>query len=225
MNYGQLKTLALQLAFSESIAGTQIPLSYNNQEDYVKMIPGLANDGMVYIATTVKKIPEVIPLNMLPVEDAGEYNMYTLPSDYYKLMNGGLIWQRPDMPYDMHYTLQRFHGYRLYGYDKNKKLLIPKRTPNLDNMLVEYYRYPHKLPDYDPADPDYDSIELDNTEDTHTALPYYVASQLVMYDDPFRYTALHNEFETRLSRITEPITTEYAPVEDVYFGFNLPGAY
>lgn len=222
MTYGQLKTLALQLAFDQSIAGEDIALSYNNQEDYVKMIPGLANDGMMYIATTVKKIPEIVPLSSLEQTDMGEYTMYTMPSDFWRLMNGGPIWRRPDLPYDEHYSYQRFHGYKLYG---NNRLLIPKRVPNLDSMLVEYYRYPHRLPDYGAANTETNSIELDNTEETHAPLAYYVAAQLVMYDDPFRYSALHNEFETRLSRITEPVMTEYAPVEDVYFGFNLPGAY
>ena len=205
----------MQLAFSESIAGTPIPSTYNNQADYLRAIPGLANDGMMYIATTVKKIPEIVPLSSLEKEDMGEFTLYQLPNDFWRLMNGGLIWQRPNAPFDYHYTYQRFHGYKLYA---NNKLMIPNRTPNLENMMVEYYRYPAQLRE----DPD-DKTELDNTPETHAALPYYIAAQLVMYDDPFRYSSLHNEFETRLSRITEPVTVEYAPVEDAYFGFNVPG--
>jgi hypothetical protein len=96
--------------------------------------------------------------------------------------------------------------------------MISKKVPNLDQIIVEYYRYPKSIGD-DPSD----DLELDNTPDTHAALPYFVASQLVMYDDAFRYSALHNEWETRLSRLTEPVTVEYAPVDDVYFGFNYLG--
>ena len=218
MTYGQLKKRVMQLAFSESIAGTEIPPSYNNQADYLRMIPGLANDGMMYIATTVKKIPEIVPLSSLEQQDFGAYTLYVLPNDFYQLMNGGLIWQRPDYALvDQHYTYQRFHGYKLYG---RNKLMIAKKVPNLDNIMVEYYRYPSELKD-DPSD----NTELDNTPDTHDVLPYHIAAELVKYDDPFRYSTLHNEFETRLSRLTEPVTTEFAPVEDVYAGFNFPGVY
>ena len=218
MTYGQLKKRVMQLAFSESIAGTEIPPSYNNQADYLRMIPGLANDGMMYIATTVKKIPEIVPLSSLEQQDFGAYTLYVLPNDFYQLMNGGLIWQRPDYALvDQHYTYQRFHGYKLYG---RNKLMIAKKVPNLDNIMVEYYRYPSELKD-DPSD----NTELDNTPDTHDVLPYHIAAELVKYDDPFRYSTLHNEFETRLARLTEPVTTEFAPVEDVYAGFNFPGVY
>lgn len=218
MTYGQLKKRVMQLAFSESIAGTEIPATYNNQADYLRMIPGLANDGMMYIATTVKKIPEIVPLSSLEQQDFGAYTLYVLPNDFYQLMNGGLIWQRPDYALvDQHYTYQRFHGYKLYG---RNKLMIAKKVPNLDNIMVEYYRYPSELKD-DPSD----KTELDNTPDTHDVLPYHIAAELVKYDDPFRYSTLHNEFETRLSRLTEPVTTEFAPVEDVYAGFNFPGVY
>jgi hypothetical protein len=212
MNYGQLKKITMQLVFSESIAGDEIPVTYNNQADYIRMIPALANDAMVYIATTVKRIPELIPLKSLELEERGNYNLYLLPKNCWRLHNGGLIWQKPSIEGPV---LERYHNYRLYA---NDKLMVPRNTPNLDEMMVEYYRYPMQLGD-SPAD----NVELDNTPDTHAALPYYVAAQLVLYDDPFRYSALWNAFETRLSRITEPVTTEYSQVDDAYFGFNFPG--
>lgn len=215
MTYGQLKKRVMQLAFSESIAGVPIAPSYNNQDDYLRMIPGLANDGMMYIATTVKRIPKLVPLSSCTVEDYGAFNLYTMPDDFWQLSGGGLIWQRPDFWLDVnHYSYQRFHGYKVY---ENNKLMIPKKAPHLDTMIVEYYRYPVLLPD-NPSD----DATLDNTPDTHEALPYHIAAQLVMYDDPFRYSSLHNEFETRLQRIHEPILVEYAPMEDVYGGFNVP---
>ena len=217
MNYGQLKKLVMQLAFSDTIAGNEIPITYNNQADYVKQIPGLANDAMMYIATTVKRIPELIPLKACDHEDLGAYTLYTMPKDFWRLNNGGLIWQRPEMFDHPHYSYQRYHGYKIYA---NNKLMVPNNVRNHDSLLVEYYRYPEVLGE----EPD-DATELDNSPDTHTALPYYIAAQLVMYDDPFRYSALHNEFETRLSRITEPITVEYAPVDDAYAGFNYPGVW
>lgn len=214
MNYGQLKRMTMQLIFSESIAGDPIQATYNNQEDYLRAIPALANDAMMYIATTAKRIPELVPLTQLdPPMDFGTHWLYTMPKDFWRLNNGGLIWRRPD-GYGSS-SFERFHKYKLYG---NNKLMIQKNVPHLDQMIVEYYRYPVTL-----GENPNDQTELDNTPDTHAAIPYYVAAQLVMYDDAFRYSALHNEFETRLSRITEPVTVEYAPIEDDYVGFNIPG--
>lgn len=213
MTFGQLKKRVMQFVFSESIAGTEIPETYNNQADYLRMIPGLANDGMMYIATTVKRIPAFVELSTLRKEDKGTHYLYVLPGNFWRMNNGGLIWQRPceDGPF----AYDRFHGYRLYG---NNRLMVPKNTPNLDQVLVEYYRYPHTVDEETE-----DDTELDNTRETHEALPYYIAAQLVLYDDPFRYSALWNAFETRLGRITEPVTTEYSRVDDAYFGFNIPG--
>lgn len=212
MTFGQLKKRVMQLVFSDTIAGAEIPATYNNQADYLAMIPGLANDAMMYIATTVKKIPAFIELKNLHREDKGTHYLYHLPSSLWRLHNGGLIWQRPAV--DSRYAYDRFHGYRLFG---NNRLMVPKNVPNLDDLIVEYYRYPYTLEE--DAE---DDTELDNTPETHEALPYYIAAQLVLYDDPFRYSALWNAFETRLGRITEPVTTEYSSVDDAYWGFNLP---
>jgi hypothetical protein len=167
---------------------------------------------MMYIATTVKRIPAFIELKALNREDKGSYYLYTLPSSMWRMHNGGLIWQCPSMD---GFSYERFHGYRLYG---NNRLMVPKNVPNLDEMMVEYYRYPYQI-----EEDDKDDTELDNTPETHEALPYYIAAQLLLYDDPFRYSALWNAFETRLGRITEPITTEYSGVDDAYGGFNIPG--
>ena len=142
MNYGQLKKQVMQLVFSESIAGNEIPVTYNNQADYIRAIPGLANDCMMYIATTVKKIPEVVPLKSLKQEDFGAYTLYTMPRDFWRLNNGGLIWQRPDVYNTPRYSYQRFHGYKLYA---NNRLMIANNVPNLDQMMVEYYRSPRRL--------------------------------------------------------------------------------
>jgi hypothetical protein len=211
MNYGQVKHATMQLVFSDTVAGDDITPSYNNQADYLKAIPMLVNDCMMYIATSVKKIPELVPLSSLTKADFGAFDMYTLPANCWRLMNGGLVWPTTNDIGQPVFT--RFHGYKMYA---NNKLLIQKNTPSIDQMMVEYYRYPIALDD----SPD-DTTELDNTPETHSIIPYYVAAHLVVYDDYFRYSVLWNEFETRLGRITEPVFTESEQVQDVYgFGYE-----
>lgn len=63
MNYGQIKHATMQLVYSDTIAGEDIASTYNNQADYLKAIPALVNDCEMYIATTVKRIPKLVPLS------------------------------------------------------------------------------------------------------------------------------------------------------------------
>ena len=207
MNYGQVKRESLRKIFSDTIAGDQIASTYNNQADYEKAIPGLVNDAMTYIATTVKRIPEIVKLDDLARTEEDTYYVYTLPDDCYEIMNGGLIIPFPKNCERV--VADRYRRYRQYG---GTQLWLPKNAPA--GLQLEYYRYPYQLPN----DPD-DNISLDNTPDTHAAIPYYVAAQLVMYDDAFRYAALYNDWESRLSRLKEPVITEDTRIHDVY-GFG-----
>jgi hypothetical protein len=55
------------------------------------MIPGLVNSAQMEIATAVKKIPASINCGSL-VRPTGETReIYNLPSDYFKIMDGGLF--------------------------------------------------------------------------------------------------------------------------------------
>ena len=81
MTYGELKNRVLELIFSYSVAGSQIPATYNNQADYIAMIPGLVNNGQMDIATSVKRIPAIVLLADLEQEQVGERILYMLPDD------------------------------------------------------------------------------------------------------------------------------------------------
>ena len=61
----------MQLAFSYSLAGTLIPDSYNNQADYLAMIPGLINTAATEIATFHKRIPATKLLSALTKTTTG----------------------------------------------------------------------------------------------------------------------------------------------------------
>lgn len=199
MNYKWARDFTLQLINQYSVAGKKIPNSYNNQADYINRIPKLLDDAQMYVATTVAPIRMTDDLKNLRCDDNGAWLIYTMPNDCWKVGSGGLI------RYDGE-TFQRFHRY--HPVDDNR-IAVPRDLTG--EVQVEYYRYPKLLGDA-PADED----ELDNKLPIQMALPYYVAAQLVMQDDAFAFSALSNEFETRLARMGEQAHTDLNTVDDVY---------
>lgn len=208
MTYGQCKNRALGLIFSQQVAGETVPASYNNQADYLAKIPGLINDAETYIATTVKPISAVAMLKDLTYEDKGEYRLYSLPNDCYKMMMGGLI--EPSDSAKAKYAANYTGDYTIIG---ENKILVPNRVR--DDLLIEYYRYPALLSE-NPSD----NTTLDNTPDVHECIPFYVAAYLVMYDNAFMYSAFYNNFETRLQRLSRPAYIMRREINDVYGGFG-----
>lgn len=204
MTYGEVKRMALKLAFTDTIAGDQIPDTYNNQADYTNQIAGLVDSALMDIVTRAKHIPALVSLDELESVEVPGFTVYTLPADYQDMMHGGLVsvtrdhigW--PD-------RIVRYRGYRFIG----GKLYVPECAPA--NMQMEYWRYPVSV-GADPAD----DLQLDGTPDMHQAIPYYVAAQLCQYDDAFRYQANRNEYETKIALLHDPIFVEEDPINDVY---------
>ena len=201
MNYKWARDFTLQLINQYSVAGKKIPDSYNNQADYLRRIPALLNDAQMYAATTAAPIPAEDDLKNLRCDDNGSWLIYTMPEDCWRMRSSGLI------RYDGE-CFQRFHRYHPVG---DNKIAVPRDLTG--EVHVEYFRYPRLL-DAEPRDED----ELDNTPPVQMALPYYVAAQLVMQDDAFAFSALSNEFETRLVRMGEHPHTDIHIVENVYEG-------
>lgn len=199
MNYAWARDFALQLINQYSVAGEKVPDSYNNQADYVARIPKLLDDGQIYVATTVRKLREVVPLTQLLPSYMPGWDIYQLPEDCWQIGSGGLI--RFTGP-----NIQRYHKYRLLGA---KQIAVPASLRGA--VELEYYRYP-KLLGAAPAE----DAELDNTPEVQMALPYYAAAHLVMLDDAFAYASLMNEWETKLERLYELPQTELGITEDAY---------
>ena len=202
MNYKFIREQVLKLLNQYSVAGSQVDSDYNNQMDYLQKIPALTNDAMLEIATTVRRIPSVVRLADLDAEDIGKELRYALPEDFYQFKSGDVV--KTDDGKILH-----TNRYSLYG--KNY-LVVPK--DEVGEYSITYYRYP-KLLDEVPADDD----ELDNTVETHFAIPFYVASFLVSQDDAFLCALFNNKYEDKLSKMIPDISAEIDTVQDVY-GFN-----
>ena len=198
MTYGELKNRVMELVFSYSVAGTTIPATYNNQADYIAMIPGLVNNGQMDIATSVKRIPAMVRLEELEQEQVGERVLYRLPEDCWLPFTGGLLPERS-------WRYERFFGYRLVA----GRIELPCHHP--PDLALEYWRYPHRV-----SAGTEDSTELDNTPDVHECLVFYVAAHLLAYDDAYRYTVFLNMYKERIGRLREPVWIEPGPIEDVY---------
>lgn len=199
MNYAWARDYALELINQYSIAGQKIPESYNNQADYTRRIPKLLDDAQMYAATTSGRIRALMSMDKLKREEMGEWTLFKLPGDCWRVCSGGVL--RTDGP-----ALHRFHRYRVIG---GKGVAIHKSVDG--EMILEYFRYPELL----GPEPKEDA-PLDNTPEVQMALPYYVAAHLVMQDNAFAYQSLCNEFEAKLARLGEVPQAEVSTVEDAY---------
>ena len=198
----------LQLVFSYSLAGQTIPSTYNNQEDYIKQIPGLLNSAQTYLYQ-FKRIPECVRLSDLVCdEDVDGMEMYYLPDDCLR-MKPGLLLMTTETRHRMlgaHLT-ERFTDYRVIG---GNRLLVPEGLG--EELFLEYEKRTVPVTD-DVAD----SYVLENVDEVNECIPFYIAAHLVMYDDSFRYASLKNEFEDRLNRLAlNPTYVEDSEVRDAY---------
>lgn len=199
MVYRDFCNRVLQLMNQYTIAGEEVALTYNAQFDYIARIPGLLDSAQQYLATTTKPIYATMPLDWRSAEERGGFYVIQMPDDFWQLCGRGLFRIK-----DGEFSV--YHGYRWFGRDK---IIVPIQDEA--DMELTYYRYPHSV----PAEPD-DTFELDNLPDAQDAAAYYVAANLVMYDNPFAYSALYNEFENRRQQMFERPQAEYEMVENTY---------
>jgi hypothetical protein len=199
MNIKECKDAALKLINIYSIAGLPVALTYNNQKDYILRVPELINDAQMEIAKTTKKIPAEYKITQTAEDNGVVWKTYTLPINFYTRSGTGVVWH---------------NGEKLtVGTDykwKNDKTLFLRS--NLGGEFdVEYFRFPTKVTATTP-----EVTELDNTLDTHQAVPYFVASMLVQMDNSYLASTLYNLFETRLVRLKDPMLVEATEIQDVY---------
>ena len=202
MNYGQVKRRALALAQQYSIAGVPVKESYNNQADALLKLPDLVNDAQLMIATTARPIPASAALETLDFERQGSGVLYQTPYDLWQVRGSGVL--------DL--TGTRPRRLPVLAWLGERQFLMEEGAPG--GAVLEYYRYPHSL-----GDAPGDDAPLDNVPEAQAAVALYAAAQLVREDDANAYAVLYNEFETRLGRLTVPVTAETAETENAYGGW------
>lgn len=196
MNIKECKDEALKLIERYSITGQSIALSYNGQSDYLLRMNGLINDAVMTIGTTVKRIPHTEAFTLVTSTD--EWTAKELTDVFARddgrgvTLNGEKIKSGVD-----------------YKWRDSDTILV---KGGLEGELVVYfYRYPTLI-----TSSSVENTQLDNTLDTHIAVPYYVASMLIQQDNPYLAATLYNTFETKLSRIREGVEVDISQIEDAY---------
>ena len=206
MTYGEIRDASLKLIHQYSLAGEEIPETYNNQSDYIKRIPQLVDDAMWLIASGPRRLRTAKVLDRDRAKDQDGMNRFILPEDLMDIIPGGLfVVERGEYHYDTSFV-------RL----DEKRILLPHYIRG--SVWLEYYRRPEsvqegvkkgeELPD--------DDYELDNSYETHRCIPYYVAAHLIMQDDAFLYASLYNEWQNMLGNLVEAPQPHRGIIEDAY---------
>lgn len=201
MIFKDFSKLVLQHLDQYSVAGEQIPVTYNNQADYTERICALANVALRTISTQAAPLTAILNPNLDNVKKESMPNGFTkitMPNDFWKMTGQGIPTFDDDVDYarNMHYQF----------FAPNQ---IVVRTKDLPKIQILYHRYPTQLHGQS------DEI-LDGTEMMADCASFYVAAQLARHDSPYAYQSLYNEFETMMARLKPPIIAEYSEVEDVY---------
>lgn len=133
------------------------------------------------------------------VPAARAYIEYEMPTDFFMMVGRGI-------PYYKGKEFILGHDYEWRG----RKTLLLRRDLE-GEFIIDYYRFPTRITAATP-----ETTELDNTLDTHEAVPYYVASALCQLDNPGLSATLYNIWETRLVRLGETVQSDVTKIEDVY---------
>lgn len=101
----------------------------------------------------------------------------------------------------------RYFNYRML--QGGRYMELPLNHPV--EVTLEYFRYPEAV-----SETTGDNDELDNTPDVHECILFYVASYLLLYDDPYRSAEFKRQYTERLARLRTPVWLEPAAIHDVY---------
>lgn len=207
MTIGECKKAALRLLNQYSIAGTPVPLSYNDQADDIARMLDLINDAQMEIAKTNKPIEETISFKIPKVEPGTPSSSisYQMPEEFWYPLSITFI------PADGG-DKRTVHANQ-FDWIGDETLLLPNKPAGTYTVL--YSRYPVR---YDASTSD--NTELDNKPDTHVIIPYYVAAMIAQDQNPKQYYYLYNRWETGLARLSNrPAFATITEVDDAY-GFN-----
>lgn len=172
MYLNDLKNIAMQLI--DEYSGDKKP---TEDEEIKQKLNGLFNTALFEVAE-IKKIEKVFEFKNEEVVD-DEYKSIGLPDDFM---------QEKKLRY---FTI---NGNNLKYYIQKDKLKIYKNC--LGKFELEYYAIPEEITEDNAEDYEF---ELDL--DAQMALPYYVASSVLMSDVSANYTAFEAKYNAKIEQL------------------------
>lgn len=172
MYLNDLKNIAMQLI--DEYSGNKKP---TEDEEIKQKLNGLFNTALFEVAE-IKKIEKVFEFKNEEVVD-DEYKSIGLPDDFM---------QEKKLRY---FTT---NGNNLKYYIQKDKLKIYKNC--LGKFELEYYAIPEEITEDNAEDYEF---ELDL--DAQMALPYYVASSVLMSDVSANYTAFEAKYNAKIEQL------------------------
>ena len=194
MNFAQLRDLTIKLLNSYSASGNLTPLSDSSVQDAVLRFPAFAQTCQIEISTTAKYILKNISFEQIASTEI-TYNEYTLPSALFNIRKV----EANEKIIDWELT----ERYRL-------RVLAKLTGP----IKVFYNAYPTEVPASPP-----DEWPFDLDEEACQAIPFYVASQ-VLIDDPVNKSVgarLFDIYQGKLGNMSNVITTGSQGVKNTMF--------
>ncbi|OCZ54312.1 hypothetical protein [Dehalobacter sp. TeCB1] len=194
MNYGQARDKTIKLLNSYSNAGNITPLTEGNVLDYTLRMPALFDASQIEIATTAKYIDAIHTVSQIASDDTS-YTEYTMPANFFRLVK----------------VEKDFEKIPFLWRGKNKYAVKSDLDGDIDFF---YYAYPATIPD---SVADNYNFEID--EEAAQAMPYYVASQLLI-DDPINKTVsskLYSMYQGKLMNLTSPKTQGAKAVKNTMY--------
>ncbi len=179
MTWKDIKTITLQKMFS--ISGDTI----TNDEatnDYIKSMPGAANEAMVQIATNCRGITKKIAIDCRSEQGQSVHCLNDLCDRFYKISEP--IYAKKDGKYSL---------YKDYSMLDENNILLPCGAEYLINCKV----YPLPI-----TSDTLDSFVIELHPDEAAVIPLYVASQLYKDDDIGQAVQMLNEYQTRLGELS-----------------------
>ena len=179
MTWKDIKTITLKKMFS--ISGDAI----TNDEatnDYIKSMPGAANEAMVQISTNCRGSSKKITIDCRSDQGQSVHYLNDLCDRFYKLSEP--IYSKKDGKYSLH---------KEYSMLDENTILLPGGAEYLINCKV----YPAPI-----TSDTLDSFVIELHPDEAAIIPLYIASQLYKDDDIDQAVQMLNEYQTRLGELS-----------------------
>lgn len=140
--------------------------------------------------------------NVSAIPQYQNYNLYTMPSDFYQLNKITLKGNRDDG--------NRYTPTADFYWEKRNVLAV--NYYNVGEYVIDYYAYPTTINDSTS-----DLFELEIDIEAQEAIPYYVASHLMMDENGNINNKLYGIYQGKLSNLDDKVSNGSTSISNTLF--------